>query len=74
MNVWKLTITDKQSAYAICGSEEVLRDAMDQWTETTIDTGGIIVIEGFTDSADRAKHKLAVKRDEIVCMSIYKMY
>ena len=66
-DIWSLRVTITGGAYVdLYGSEDVLRTAVDEWQQGLSD--GFIVIEGFTNTADRVPSMLVVRWGEIQMM------
>ena len=71
--LWSLRINAEESGgwQEICGSEAILREAIEEWKN-----GGIafLTVEGIFDTADRATHTLVIKREAIISMSLTRRY
>lgn len=83
MEYWRLTIQHENgSSIALCGSEEVLSSAMNEWhewvetDEAVRDMNSVkkaMVIDACMDSFDRAPCRLMILKDTVIGMSLYRM-
>ena len=75
---WRLTIGDSRGQCAeVFGTEEVLAATYSDWLEhpdAIGDSNKIIEVCGFHNTMDRAESRYAILRDEVVSMSLSKMY
>ncbi len=73
-NFWALKImVEGGHIFEICGAEDVLRGALEEWSSGEYE-GGKLTVNGVFDSADCAEHIVVVKREEIIGMSLLKRY
>jgi hypothetical protein len=77
--VWQLEIIQPSgNVFIICGSEDVLRTAYDEWREAVKQPDGVAPpvweVTGFCNSADRAEHSLAIRIEDIWGLALTKLY
>lgn len=74
---WRLTIMFTWSSVSVCGTEDVLRTAIDEWRayleSDTYDEHEACTILGFTDTADRAPCEFTFLLHEARGMSLVRM-
>lgn len=78
-DIWQLEIIQPSgNVFVICGSEDVLRQAYDEWRDAVKQPDGVapVVLEvvGFCNSADRAEHTIAVRLEDIWGLALTKLY
>jgi len=77
--VWKLEITDDNGVVQrVCGSQEVLTRAMDEWEAAAVAPDGtgskLLKVHGFCDTSDRAEIILACKIEMIRHACLTRLY
>jgi hypothetical protein len=74
---WRLTIERPWGPCSVCGTEQVLRQALDEWREyrkeRTHDDKAFITIHGFTDTADRADCEMTFLLEHVQSMCLIQM-
>lgn len=78
-DIWQLKIVDLSgNSFIICGSEDVLRTAYDEWREGVSRPDGtrpaLWEVTGYCDSADRAEASWAIRMEEIRGLALTKLY
>jgi len=69
---WRLAVGLSVAALEILVTEEIGRDAIAAWKENVADKH--LTVEGYSDSADRAEYSLCIRFEDIVYMSLVRMY
>lgn len=77
--VWQLKIVDSSgNAFVVCGTEDVLRTAYDEWREAAKQPDGVSSpvweVTGYCDSADRAECSYAMRMGDIRGLALTKLY
>lgn len=74
---WRLEFIDRNAVkHVVFGSEDVLRQAVDEWKSTLVVDGTgpkLIEVHGHTDTSDRAHATLGVKAEDILAYSVVRM-
>ncbi len=77
METWQLRIMVEGIDTMVCGTEEVLRDAYNEWCAHVKEPNGmegLWEVIGHCDSADRAECRVALRISEIKGLSLVRLY
>lgn len=72
-SIWRLEITTSRSTFTIIGYEDDLRPHLEAWGDGALGVG-VLRIQGFTDSFDRAPKTIAIDKESVEGMEITGLY